>query len=618
MVEVLGKTMRAQSLPPIDGEGGEGGSPSALDGPAAATRSVPAVLVTLLVAAVYFCGGKLGLSLAFVNASATGVWPPTGISLARWGDFPWIWLTWWLGDAVSAVVVAPLIIVWAGARPRLTGARLLEAFCLFVMLVLVSQAVFGGWPRLSIREEPLEYLGIPLLLWAALRFGQHGAVAAVAVMSSIAILATWRGSGPFAVGEPNKSLLLLQSFMGTITVTAMILAAVVSERRRVEDSLRAARNAAERASRMKDEFLATLSHELRTPLTPVMLTVSRMELRHDLSQELRDDVAAIRQNVELESQLIGDLLDLTRIARGRLKLEFTEVDLHAVIRSAIDICQREAAAKLVVELDAKRHTVRADATRLQQVFWNLIGNAQKFTPPGGTITIRSSDAPAGHVRVDVSDTGIGIDSASLPRLFDAFEQGEARGTSRQAGLGLGLAISRMLVDAHGGTIAAQSRGRGQGATFIVDLPSIEKPAHLPAIASDAAPIGAAPLRVLVVEDHEPTLRAMTKLLDTLGHRVTGVASVASALASAKQDHFDLLLSDLGLPDGSGLDLMRQLLPQYAGKSIALTGYGMEQDIRDSRDGGFSAHLIKPVDLRQLEQAILELGAGVGCKARRCQ
>lgn len=376
------------------------------------------------------------------------------------------------------------------------------------------------------------------------------------------------------------------------------------------ESERAARIEAERASESKSAFLATLSHELRTPLTPVLLTVSLMESHPGLPQELRDDVATIRRNVELESRLISDLLDLTRVARGKLQLDMQDVDLHLIIRSAIDICQREASAKMVVDLKAMRHTVRGDSTRLQQVFWNLINNAIKFTSPEGTITVRSSDAANGLVRVEIVDTGVGIDPAVLPKLFNAFEQGEVRVVRQQAGLGLGLAISRKLAEAHGGTIRAASPGKGRGSTFTVDLPAVDSFAPV----AVAPPAAAAPearrvLNVLLIEDHEATLGVMTKLLRGMGHKVTATASVGAALAAARQDSFDLIISDLGLPDGSGLDVMRSLRGKYQGRAIALTGYGMESDIADSQAAGFAEHLTKPVDVSELEAAINRVTAG---------
>ena len=385
------------------------------------------------------------------------------------------------------------------------------------------------------------------------------------------------------------------------------------QREQLLASERAARAEAERASEAKSQFLATLSHELRTPLTPVLLTVSLMEMHPGLPEDLREDVATIRRNVELESRLIADLLDLTRITSGKLQLDEQDVDLHAVVRAAIDICQREASARLVVELNAGRHRVRGDATRLQQIFWNIVSNAAKFTPPHGLITVRSSDAPGGRVRVEVTDTGAGIDPEVLPKLFNAFEQGDVRAGRQQAGLGLGLAISRRLAEAHGGTIVAHSEGRGRGATFTVELPAAHAPApEARPRGGTPSPAAGRPMHVLVVEDHEPTLMVMSKLLRGLGHQVTSATTVATAAAAARQNGFDLIISDLGLPDGSGLDVMRQVRERYAGRAIALTGYGMESDIAASREAGFAEHLTKPVDMAALEAAIRRVG-GTGAR-----
>jgi CheY-like chemotaxis protein len=376
------------------------------------------------------------------------------------------------------------------------------------------------------------------------------------------------------------------------------------ERARLFEAERQARAEAERANRSKDEFLAILSHELRTPLTPVMLTVSMLEANPLLPATLRADVASIRRNVELESRLISDLLDLTRITKGKLQLNEQDADLHLAIRAAIDICQREASARLAVDLSAPRHTVHGDSTRLQQIFWNLINNAQKFTPSLGVITVRSNVTPDGNrIRVEVADNGAGVDADLLPKLFDAFEQGDVRLAKQQAGLGLGLAISKRLVEAHRGTITAHSPGRGCGSTFIVELPLVVE-----ALAQAASPTPHAvrlktQLNILLVEDHAPSLRALARLLIQMGHRVMTATTVASALATAGLSKFDLLISDLGLPDGSGLDVMRRLRETFKDRAIALTGYGMESDVAASRDAGFVEHLIKPVDVEQLNDAI---------------
>ncbi|HEX8522371.1 MAG TPA: PAS domain S-box protein [Tepidisphaeraceae bacterium] len=397
----------------------------------------------------------------------------------------------------------------------------------------------------------------------------------------------------------------------------------ITEQKAAEEQLRRAKEEAERASRAKDDFIAILSHELRTPLTPVLLTLSLMESSSQLPDELRSDVATIRRNVELESRLISDLLDLTRITRGKLQLDMQNVDLHLILRSAIDICQREASSRLIVELTAHRHTVRGDSTRLQQIFWNLINNAIKFTGPEGQITVRSSelqDARGGRIRVEIIDTGVGIDAAILPKLFTAFEQGEVRAVRQQAGLGLGLTISKRLAQAHHGTITAHSAGRGQGATFTVELPLADVYPPQPARPTSPAPAPTVPLepltphappapqhlKILLVEDHETTLLVLTRLLRKLGHTVTGATSLATALAAARHNPFDIIISDLGLPDGSGLDLMRELRDTYTGKAIALTGYGMESDITASHEAGFAEHLTKPIDLEKLQAALLRI------------
>jgi CheY-like chemotaxis protein len=252
--------------------------------------------------------------------------------------------------------------------------------------------------------------------------------------------------------------------------------------------------------------------------------------------------------------------------------------------------------------------VQADPARLQQVFWNLVKNAVKFTPAGGHVTLATSDGGdsgngGGTVRVRIADTGVGIDAGKLPQIFDAFEQGGQDVTRLFGGLGLGLAISKALIDLHGGAITAESAGRGLGATFTLTLAATApEPSAGPALpAPPAETAGHAGLRILLVEDHADTREALADLLRMYGHEVTVAGSLAAALAIAATERFDLVVSDLGLPDGSGLDLMPQIraLSPYDVKGICLTGYGMEEDIRKSREAGFLAHLTKPVNFQEL-------------------
>jgi signal transduction histidine kinase len=241
--------------------------------------------------------------------------------------------------------------------------------------------------------------------------------------------------------------------------------------RQIEE-LKEAKEAAENANRAKDRFLAILSHELRTPLTPALMIVSAHESNPALPCELREDLETVRRNLELEARLIDDLLDLNRLVHGKVALHLGVKDLHHILENVLNICREKIKSKSLIvrlELTATDHRVNCDDARLQQVFWNLLDNATKYSTPGGTITVRSSNPSAGVVRVEVIDSGEGINPEVIPRLFIAFEQGDSRSSQQFAGLGLGLAIGKALVDLHGGRISAQSEGPGQGATFTVEM-----------------------------------------------------------------------------------------------------------------------------------------------------
>jgi signal transduction histidine kinase/HAMP domain-containing protein/ActR/RegA family two-component response regulator len=360
-----------------------------------------------------------------------------------------------------------------------------------------------------------------------------------------------------------------------------------------------------RSNLAKDQFLAMLSHELRTPLTPVLASTLSLEQEKTSSEEMQEALQIIRRNVELEARLIDDLLDLTRISKGKVQLNFEIVDAHTLLRNALEICHADIEQKhldLQLDLAARKVHLRADPARVQQIFWNLIKNAVKFTPKDGRISISTGNTDNGQLRVEVADTGIGIEPEALPKIFDAFEQG---GRTRSGGLGLGLAISKTLVDAHKGSIKVESAGKNQGSKFTLLFQTCEKsdaeaiPAVRPVLAQRQA------MRILLVEDHEDTNRSLTRLLRSRGYHVESAYDVQSALALNDKGEFDVLISDLGLPDGSGIDLIRAI---HAGRpllGIALTGYGMEDDIRKSRDAGFKHHLVKPIDLNMLDSFLQE-------------
>jgi CheY-like chemotaxis protein/nitrogen-specific signal transduction histidine kinase len=394
----------------------------------------------------------------------------------------------------------------------------------------------------------------------------------------------------------------------------LIVCRDITDRRRVAAVLEKAKEAAEAASRSKDQFLAILSHELRTPLTPVLFTVSAMLEKGTVAGELRQSLEMIRRNVELEARLIDDLLDVARATCGRMSLDLRPVDAHGAIHEALATCGSELDAAqigLTLELAAAEHHVDADPARLQQVLWNFVKNAVKFTPRGGELAIRTrnEEGPAADTRgarliLEVADSCIGIEPEVLPRIFDPFEQGSATLRRRYGGLGLGLAISRSVIDAHGGHLTAASAGKDRGSTFTLELMTVPGPvpaSPTPPSAPDEAP-PAPSLRILLVEDNRETLRCLTAILGC-SHEVRPAALMSSALELVSTEEFDLVLSDIELPDGTGLELMHELRKTRATPGIAMSGFGSEEDIRLSKSSGFAEHLTKPVDLRSLETAI---------------
>ncbi len=369
------------------------------------------------------------------------------------------------------------------------------------------------------------------------------------------------------------------------------------------------------ANAAKDQFLALLSHELRNPLSPVIAMVGELEASTPDSPSTRQALEVIRRNVELEARLIDDLLDVTRIAKGKLQLTFETVSVHEIVQRAFEICREEIGARKInvqFELSAEKEYVEADPARLQQVFWNLIKNAVKFTAENGTIIIHTSNPSPDQIEIDVRDNGIGIEPDKLERIFNAFEQGQASITRRFGGLGLGLAISKAMVEAHGGRIDAHSAGKDQGATFSIRLKTVAAPA-ITAIPKDNGSrpddkrtlTDARRRRVLVVDDHEDTCIGMKMMLQRRGYDITVAHDAEQAIKHTESQEFDLLISDIGLPGRSGYELMQELgskgLP-----GIALSGFGSEHDISKAHAAGFAEHLTKPINFDKLDEAIRNL------------
>lgn len=374
-----------------------------------------------------------------------------------------------------------------------------------------------------------------------------------------------------------------------------------SETKRAEKELRAARDSAESANKAKDQFIAMLSHELRTPLTPVLATLSLWETGKGIPDNLRGDVQMLRRNLELEARMIDDLLDLTRIERGVIKLRPEVVDLHSVIELILDLVKNDLEGKsldVTTERNASHHIVQTDPTRLQQVLWNIMRNAINFSNLEGRITIRTTNED-GFVAVAIRDHGVGMSNEMLTRVFVPFEQADRSRSERYGGLGLGMSISRALAEQMGGTLSAESEGVGQGSTFTLRLPSLQKDAAASAptpTLTDAQK----PRRILLVEDHADTSLTLSRLLKVRGHEVRTASTVHAALGAFDPERIDLVICDIGLPDGTGYDFIRAVRQRSDVVAIALTGFGMSSDVDRALDAGFNSHLTKPIDLARLE------------------
>ncbi len=395
-----------------------------------------------------------------------------------------------------------------------------------------------------------------------------------------------------------------------------------------ETALRASEANALAASQAKDRFLAMLSHELRTPLNPVLLLATEAANDPSLPAAVRDDFQTIAQNVALEARLIDDLLDLTGIEQGKLTLKSQDCDGHELVREVISLVRPEMENKkltLTVRLDAARSAIKGDVVRLKQVLWNVLRNAAKFTAEGGQISVKTllfENPP--ELGIEVTDNGIGMTAEEVARVFQPFAQGDhAREPQSRnfGGLGLGLAISRRMMDLHSGSIVATSAGRGRGTSILMRLPlarasGSRSPAGDGREAS-AAPFAtspAQPCRVLMVEDHLPTARVLEKLLAARHYTVFVATGMTDALKIAGREQFDAIISDIGLQDGDGCELMvelRRSRPDLPG--IALTGYGMDEDVERSRAAGFHAHLTKPINVRDLERALGQLTGWNGAR-----
>ncbi|HET6976484.1 MAG TPA: ATP-binding protein [Pyrinomonadaceae bacterium] len=430
----------------------------------------------------------------------------------------------------------------------------------------------------------------------------------------------WVASLWSSVDQPRvwtrEEVALLQS-VAERTWTAVEKLRAEAERERLLQSVQEARDTAEKANQLKDEFLATLSHELRNPLN-VILGYSELLLRMreiEQSPRLVQMGEALRRNALSQSQLINDLLDLSRLQRGKISLNQETVSLPAIIDNAVETVRTDAATKGVeIRLHASEQLllVEGDRLRLQQIAWNLLNNAVKFTPAGGCIEI-SLHNEGDRAALVVNDTGQGIDSSFLPHVFEMFRQADGSNRRRHGGLGIGLALVRQLVQLHGGTISAESAGPSKGSCFTVRLPLLREtaPLSVPAPAADELSVFSK-MSFLVLDDSEDSITMMAELLKLVGARVVTATNGADALRIASKDEFDVILSDISMPEMDGFEFLRRLRT-FAGRQevpvIAITGFGRSDDIKRARDAGFYSHITKPLNLQALTAVLQQITKG---------
>jgi len=432
-------------------------------------------------------------ALLSTTVSATfGVTTLTLGGYADWERYSEIWITWWLGDAAGALIVTPPLVLWVSDHAiNWSRSRWLEISVSISLLCLVALVVFQSGLAMTGPNYPLGFLTLSILIWVAVRLGPRETTTAVLLCVGIAIWGTLRGSGPFARGSANETLLLLQAFMAVIAVTALALAVGVSERRRAEQALDQLNQTLERRiqdrtsilqatveqlqelDRLKSAFVGIVSHELRTPLTPIKTLVENLldGVGGSLSEQQHHYLSRIQANADRLTRMLNELLDLSKIEAGKIELRPTVLSIHELLADVLEVLQPLAQQKSitmeVTSIDGIPK-VHADRDKLYEVLANLVDNAIKFTPSGGHILIGTKVLDDRYITVEVSDTGCGIPEEDLPKIFDKFYRVQSV-SANHAGAGLGLAIAKGLIELHGGTIGVDSTS-GKGSHFYFTVP----------------------------------------------------------------------------------------------------------------------------------------------------
>lgn len=566
-------------------------------------------VVFVLFAAILapFVSATVGVSSLLIN----GVTFSQSVSLT--------WVAWWMGDALGMLVFGPLLLVWLQPLPAITKmSRVLEALGLALLTVALDYFVFWN-PFPSLHQYPFLYAVFIPLSWAALRFGIRGKTLAIFITSAIAIAAVVNGHNALDQQSTEQSLLFLQIYIGTTAAMFLLFGSIVEERRKTAEELKAhikklqdAFNKIEFEDEAKKEFLALLAHELRNPLAPVLSGLEIIRHQQDLSADTKRMARTMREQIRTMIRLVDDLLDISRISQKKLKLQKELVELHRIVKNSVKTAEpmiKKAEQKFVLTLPEASLWFEADPVRLEQVIVNVLTNASKYTAPGGHINCKAT-LKESTLTLSIRDNGVGIPPDMLERIFEPFLQVE-RTKKQGSGIGVGLSLTRYLVEMHGGSILAHSDGEGKGSEFVITLPLKVRAAPALLSRKSSLTLTSHPhqkdRRVLVVDDNEAAARGIGILLEHKGYKVAFAFNGQEALRMSKKFRPDIILLDIGLPDMSGHDVARRLRTIEEPGShivlIALTGFGQAEDKEKAHQAGFDYHVTKPVGITELHSLI---------------
>jgi signal transduction histidine kinase/CheY-like chemotaxis protein len=561
------------------------------------------------------------LALIFVSIATTMIAPltrvvelvathailPGGSAISALGN-------WWTGEILSVIVVTPFLVRWiAYPRVKRLAIEWLEIIIAVGGMVLIDVLLF--WTHASqARGVPIVYLLLVPLIWIALRIGPRIMTLALFLNALVAIWGTAFSAGAGNVLPLGERLFQAEIFIIMISIIFLMLCAIAEDRKnyandlarhvgRLEDALAQIK----KEDDAKNRFIATLAHELRNPLAPLLSSLELLNADPQKSDDTRIAANDMTLHVRTMRHLLDDLLDISRISRGKLTLQKEHTELHPVIDQSVRVVKgimKERNHTLTVSIPDTAILLEADPVRLEQIVVNLLNNAAKYTPDGGRIHL-SVSAANGSVRISVKDNGIGIDPMLQHRIFEPFLQLEEN-IQKLSGLGIGLSLTKNLVDIHGGTIEVKSEGEGKGSEFIVELPLQNLAA--PVETDTAATLDRSRVfRILLVDDNRAAANALGKLLDRAGHVVKTAYSGAEALDVAPAFEPDIVLLDIGMPEMDGHETARRLRANNStAVLIALTGYGQDSDRRKAQEAGFNHHLVKPVGLVELEEVFAEI------------